>query len=271
MKILFCGDIVGKSGRDVVLKYVPRLRESFKLDFVIINGENAAHGFGVTRKICEELYAAGVDIVTTGNHVWDQKETVSHISEDPRLIRPLNFPKNTPGKGFTIIENPQGKKLMVVNVMGQLFMDSLDNPFHAMEDLLHTYKMGQNVHGILVDIHAEANSEKMAMGHFLDGKATLVAGTHTHVPTADYRILPKGTAYITDVGMTGNYQSVIGMDIEIALERFYKKTRSEKLFPPEGEGTLCGVIVDSDDTTGLAKTITPIRLGGILQQTEILW
>jgi metallophosphoesterase (TIGR00282 family) len=270
MKILFCGDIVGRSGREAVLHYIPLLREKFKLDFVVVNGENAAQGFGITRKICEELYACGVDVVTTGNHIWDQKETLSHISEDPKLIRPLNFPKNTPGKGFAIIENAQGKKLMVVNVMGQLFMDSLDNPFHSVETLLGTYKLGQNVDGILVDIHAEANSEKMAMGHFLDGKVTLVAGTHTHVPTADHVILPNGTAYITDVGMTGCYQSVIGMDITVAVERLYKKTRSERLFPADGEGTLCGVIVESDDTSGHAKTITPVRLGGILPQTEIM-
>lgn len=269
MKILFCGDIVGKSGRDAALKYIPELKEKLNLDFIIVNGENAAHGFGITQTICQSLYDVGVDIVTTGNHIWDQKETTTHISQDTRLLRPINFPKNTPGQGFSIVENARGKKLMVANVMGTLFMDPLDNPFHAIDELLKTYKLGQNIDGLVVDIHAEATSEKMAMGHFLDGRATLVVGTHTHIPTADQMIFPKGTAYTTDAGMTGDYYSVVGMDTEAPLERFYKKMRSKKLSPAAGEGTLCGVFVESDHTTGLAKEIKPIRLGGKLQQTAL--
>lgn len=269
MKFLFCGDIVGKSGRDAILKHVPDLKKQANLDFVIVNGENAAHGFGINRKICEELYGAGVDAITTGNHVWDQRDTPAYISEDPRLLRPLNFPKNTPGNGFTILENARGKKLAVLNIMGQLFMDPLDNPFHCMEEFLKTYKVGQNIDGLLVDIHAEATSEKVAMGHFLDGQATLVVGTHTHVPTADQMILPGGTAYTTDAGMTGDYHSVLGMDMKAPIERFYRKIRTERMAPASGEGTLCGVYVESDDRTGKATCIKPIRLGGILPQATL--
>lgn len=269
MKFLFCGDIVGKSGRDVACHHIPLLRKKLNLDFVIINGENAAHGFGITRKIADSLYKNGVDVITTGNHVWDQKETVQHISEESRLVRPLNFPKNTPGKGYTIVENAKGHKLMVVNVMGQLFMESVDDPFHAVDHLLETYKIGQNVQAILVDVHAETTSEKVAMGHFLDGRVTLVAGTHTHIQTADHIILKNGTAYISDVGMTGDYDSVIGMNKKIVVERFVRKIRSEKLEPTEGDGTLCGVFVESDDRTGKALTITPFRIGGILEQALI--
>ncbi|MBM3610316.1 MAG: TIGR00282 family metallophosphoesterase [Alphaproteobacteria bacterium] len=267
MKFLFCGDVVGKSGRDVACHHIPLLRKKLNLDFVIINAENAAHGFGITKKIADQFYASGVDVITTGNHIWDQKETIAHISAEPRLLRPLNFPKKSPGKGYTIVENARGHKLMVVNVMGQMFMESLDDPFQAVDDLLSTYKLGQNVQAVLVDIHAEANSEKVAMGHFLDGRATLVAGTHTHIPTADYMILKNGTAYITDVGMTGDYDSVIGMNKNIVLERFVKKIRGEKLQPAEGSGTLCGVFVESDDATGKAIRIKPLRIDGILDQT----
>lgn len=268
MKILFCGDVVGKSGRDVIQKWIPILRKKLHLDFVIVNGENAAHGYGITKQICHDFYQAGVDVITTGNHVWDQKEIIAHISEDAKLLRPLNFSAQIPGRGWTILENMRGKKLMVVNLMGQLFMESVNDPFHAMEDLLKTYKMGQNIHGVLVDIHAEASSEKVAMGHFLDGRATLVVGTHTHIPTADHMILPQGTAYMTDVGMTGDYDSVIGMDKRAVVERFYKKIRLERLFPAEGNATLCGVFVESDEVTGLARKIFPIRIGGHLSQAD---
>lgn len=269
MRILFCGDVNGKSGREAVAKHIPTLREKLKLDFVIVNGENAAHGFGITKDICTAFFNLGVDVITTGNHVWDQEETSSHISQDSRLLRPLNFPKNTPGKGFTIVENARGQKLMVVNLMGQLFMDVLDNPFHAIEDLLDTYKLKQNIDALVVDFHAEATSEKMAMGHFLDGKATLVVGTHTHIPTADQIIFNGGTAYTTDAGMTGDYNSVIGMKAEEPMGRFYRKIRKERFTPADGEATLCGVFVESDNQTGLATQIKPIRLGGILPQTEV--
>jgi metallophosphoesterase (TIGR00282 family) len=269
MKFLFCGDIVGKSGRDVATHHIPLLRKKLNLDFVVINGENAAHGFGITRKIADNFYRHGVDVITTGNHIWDQKETVQHISEEPRLVRPINFPENTPGKGHTIIENAKGQKLMIVNVMGQMFMEPLNDPFQAINALLDTYKLGQNVNAILVDIHAEASSEKVAMGHFLDGRVTLVAGTHTHVQTADHMILEKGTAYISDVGMTGDYNSVIGMKKNIVVERFLKKVRGEKLEPAEGDGTLCGVLVETDDRTGKALSIKPFRIGGVLDQALI--
>ena len=269
MKFLFCGDVVGKSGRDVACHHIPLLRKKLNLDFVVINAENAAHGFGITKKIADQFYASGVDVITTGNHIWDQKETIAHISEESRLLRPLNFPKKSPGKGYTIVENARGHKLMVVNVMGQMFMESVDDPFQAVDDLLSTYKLGQNVQAILVDIHAEANSEKVAMGHFLDGRATLVAGTHTHIPTADHMILKNGTAYITDAGMTGDYDSVIGMNKNIVLERFVKKIRGEKLQPAEGNGTLCGVFVESDTITGKAISIKPLRIGGVLDQSTL--
>ena len=264
MRLLYCGDIVGRSGRDAVVSMLPDLRRKLALDFVVANGENAAHGFGVTAKICQDLYAAGVDVVTTGNHAWDQREIIGYIDSDPRLLRPLNFPRGTPGRGGAVFEASRGRKVLVVQVMGRLFMDPLDDPFAAVEGMLAKYRMGGGVDAVVVDIHCEATSEKMALGHVCDGRASLVVGSHSHVPTADSQILPQGTAYQTDAGMCGDYDSVIGMKKEPAISRFVRKMPGEKLSPAEGEGTLCAVYVETDDATGLARRVAPLRLGGRL-------
>jgi metallophosphoesterase (TIGR00282 family) len=268
MRLLFCGDLVGRSGRDVVVEKLPDLRRDLALDLVVANGENAAGGFGITQKICDELYKAGVDCITTGNHVWDQKETISFIGSDPRLLRPINFPAGTPGKGSGIYQTARGRKVLVANIMARLFMDPLDDPFHAAEQLLRAHKLGGNVDAILIDFHGEATSEKMAMGHYLDGKVSLVVGTHTHVPTADHTILPGGTAYQTDAGMCGDYDSVIGMEKGMPIARFTKKMPTERLSAAMGPATLCGIYVETDDATGLAKRVEAVRVGGRLSQAQ---
>jgi metallophosphoesterase (TIGR00282 family) len=267
MNLLFLGDLVGRAGRDVVVERLPQLRRDLAVDFVVANVENAAGGFGITQKILADLFAAGVDCATTGNHVWDQKETVSFIGSEPRLIRPLNFPQGTPGKGAGLFQTARGKKVLVANLMGRLFMDPLDDPFAAAEALLKTYRLGGNADAILFDFHAEATSEKMAFGHFVDGRASFVVGTHTHVPTADHMILSNGTAYQSDAGMCGDYDSVIGMEKSLPVLRFTRKLPTERLSPAAGPGTLCGVLVETDEATGLARRIAPVRLGGKLEAT----
>lgn len=265
MNILYLGDIVGRSGRTAAIAALPRLKRELKLDAVVVNGENAAHGFGITPKICEEFYAAGVDVLTTGNHVWDQRELIAYIDGDPRLIRPANFPRGTPGRGLSEATLPDGRKLLVIQVMGRLFLEPLDDPFQVLEDVLSRYRLGATVAAIVVDVHAEATSEKMALGHVLDGRVSLVVGSHSHVPTADAQILPRGTAYLTDAGMCGDYDSVIGMTKDLAISRFTRRVPGERLTPADGEATVCGVFVAADDRTGLAKTVHPVRLGGRLQ------
>ena len=266
MKILFLGDVVGVGGRKAVIEHVPVLRQKLGLDFVIVNGENAAHGFGITEKICHTFYDAGVDAVTSGNHIWDQREVMNTIDNDPRLLRPLNYPEGTPGRGVGIFEGQGGGRVMIVHPMGRLFMDPLDDPFAGVEKALANHRMGKGgtVDAIVVDVHAEATSEKMAMGHVCDGRVSLVVGTHSHVPTADAQVLPGGTAYQTDAGMCGDYDSVIGMKKDDAVARFTKKVPSGRLEPAEGEATLCGVYVETDPATGLARHVAPLRQGGRL-------
>jgi 2',3'-cyclic-nucleotide 2'-phosphodiesterase len=264
MRFLLCGDIVGRSGREVVIAQMPRLRRELGLDFVIANGENAAHGFGINDTICAELYAAGVDVITTGNHVWDRREIIPYIGGDPRLLRPINFPPGTPGSGHALLALADGRRLLVVNAMARLFMDAIDDPFAALDRLLAEHPLGE-VDAVLVDFHGEATSEKMSMGHFCDGRVSAVIGTHSHVPTADHQILPHGTAYMTDAGMCGDYDSVIGMQKESAVGRFVRKMPGERLQVAEGPGTLCAAFVETDDATGLARRIAPLRLGGRLQ------
>ena len=249
MKIMIVGDVVGRSGRDAVAKHLPALRAQLDLDFVIVNGENAAHGFGITEAICNDLYAQGADVITTGNHVWDQREIMNYIDGDDRLLRPLNFPAGTPGKGAGVFETKDGRKVMVVHAMCRLFMDPLDDPFAG---------------AILLDLHGEASSEKMAMAHFLDGRVSAVVGTHTHVPTADAQVFKGGTAYQTDLGMTGDYDSVIGMQKENATARFTTKLPQGRLEPASGEATFCAMYLETDDGTGLATRAEPVRLGGRL-------
>lgn len=264
MNLLFVGDIVGRAGREVVVKEVPRLRTSLGLDLVIANGENAAGGFGITGKICKELYEAGVDVITTGNHVWDQREALTYITSDERLLRPHNFPAGTPGKGVVVVAARNNAKVAVINVMGRVFMDPLDDPFASVEGELAKLRLGQDVSAIVVDIHAEATSEKMAMGHFADGRASLVVGTHSHVPTADAQILPGGTAYQTDAGACADYDSVIGMEKSEPLHRFTKKVSGGRFTPALGPATFCAVYVEIDRHTGVAERIEPVRLGGRL-------
>lgn len=264
MRILFLGDIVGRSGRRALFSRVPELRKKLGLDLVIANGENAAHGFGITAAICADFYDAGVDVITTGNHVWDQRDIMGYIDGDRRLLRPINFPAQTPGRGMGVFKSRTGAKVLVINVMGRLFMDPLDPPFESLETALRSHSLGGTVSAIVIDVHGEATSEKMAIGHAFDGRVSLVVGTHSHVPTADDQILPGGTAYQSDAGMCGDYDSVIGMKKRVAVERFQRQVRGERLEPAEGEATLCGVFVETDDASGLARHIAPLRLGGRL-------
>lgn len=264
MNVLFVGDLVGKSGRNAVAEHLPNIASELELDFIVVNAENSAHGFGVTAPICESLFEMGVDVITTGNHVWDQREIVDYIGGEPRLLRPINYPEGTPGNGTGVFETRAGKKVLVIHPMGRLFMEALDDPFMAVQKALLNQKLGQTVDFILVDVHAEASSEKMAMAHRFDGKVSMVVGTHSHIPTADAQVLPGGTAYQTDAGMSGDYNSVIGMQKEAAIDRFISKMRTARLEPATGEGTLCGVFVESSDETGLALRISPVRRGGRL-------
>jgi len=264
VRILLCGDVVGRSGRAVVTENLPRLRRELALDLVIVNGENAAAGFGITDKICAELYAVGVDVITTGNHVWDRREIIPYISGDPRLLRPANFPAGTPGNGSIVVTLAGSRRALVINLMARLFMDALDDPFAAADAALAAHPLGTAIDAVVIDFHGEATSEKMSMGHFADGRASLVVGTHSHVPTADGHILPGGTAYQTDAGMCGDYDSVIGMQKQAAIARFTSKMPGERLQVAEGAGTLCGVVVETDEASGLARRIAPLRLGGCL-------
>jgi metallophosphoesterase (TIGR00282 family) len=267
MRILFIGDIIGKPGRDVVAAELPRLRESLSLDFVTANGENLAHGFGITRATANELFSAGVDCITTGNHWADQKEILSVIAEEDRILRPLNYPAATPGKGANLYVTRGGLRVLVINAMGRIYMDPLDDPFAAVERELSACPLGDAADAVIVDIHAEASSEKMAMGHFCDGRASLVAGTHTHVPTADAQILPAGTAYQTDAGACADYDSVIGMEKFEPLQRFTKKIGGARFSPAGGPATLCAVFVETN-ARGLATRIAPVRVGGRLKPAE---
>ena len=267
MRILFVGDVVGRSGRTVVYERLPGLIRDWKIDFVVINGENAAGGFCITEVIYNELVEAGADAITLGNHAWDQKEALVFIERAPRLIRPLNYPAGTPGRGAALCETKAGVRVLVVNAMGRIFMDPLDDPFAAIDRELAACPLRQGADAIVVDIHAETTSEKQATGYFCDGRASLVVGTHTHAPTADLRILPGGTAFISDVGMTGDYDSVIGMAKEEPLQRFTRRITSARFEPASGPATLCAVAVETDPATGLAMRVGAVRLGGCLEPT----
>jgi metallophosphoesterase (TIGR00282 family) len=267
MNILFLGDVVGRSGRDAIAARLPALRARLAADLVVVNGENASHGYGLAPDMARAFFAAGADVVTLGNHAWDRKEIIPFLEQERRVIRPVNFPPGTPGHGFVVVDVPGGRKALVINVMGRLYMDALDDPFRAVQALLQQHPLGRAVHASVVDVHAEATSEKQAMATSFDGLASLVVGTHTHVPTADHRVLPGGTAYQTDAGMCGDYDSVIGMQKGAASLRFWRKMPGEKLGPAEGEATLCGLFVETDDATGLAARVRPVREGGRLEPT----
>ena len=267
MKILFLGDVMGRSGRTVVEKYLPTLRKDLKLDFVVVNGENAAAGFGMTSKICNTLFELGADVITGGNHSFDNSEIKTALDQDKRLLRPINYPDSAPGRGYQVYDAPRGKKILVINAMARVFMNPLEDPFAAVDAVLKKYPLGRAVDAVLVDFHGEATSEKMAMGHFCDGRVSFVVGTHSHVPTGDAQILDGGTAYQTDAGMCGDYNSVIGMDKEEPLKRFVTRMNTARFTPANGEGTLCGVFVQTDDQTGLATRVEPVRMGPRLHQS----
>jgi len=264
MRFLFIGDVVGRSGRRAVMDHLPRLRSRFNLDFVVVNGENAAGGFGITESIFEGLVDAGADAVTLGNHAFDQRDTLVFINRHDRLVRPLNFPPSTPGRGASFVHARNGASVLVVNAMGRVFMQNLDCPFRAIDTEITACRLKETADVIFVDFHAEATSEKQALGLFLDGRVSAVAGTHTHVPTADHRVLPGGTAYQTDTGMSGDYNSVIGMNAEEPIQRFMSSVSRERFEPAAGPATVCGLAVDIDDATGLAVAVAPLRVGGEL-------
>jgi metallophosphoesterase (TIGR00282 family) len=268
MRILFIGDIVGRSGRTSVTARLPGLIADWKLDLVVINGENAAGGFGITETIYNELVDAGVDAITLGNHAWDQREALVFIERAPRLVRPVNYPKGTPGRGAALLETKNGKRALVINAMGRIFMDALDDPFAAVERELASCALGVGADAIVLDMHGEATSEKQAMGHFVDGRVSLVVGTHTHVPTADHRIMPGRSAFVSDVGMTGDFDSVIGMNKDEPLNRFLRKIAGGKFEPAMGAATLCGLAVETDDASGLALRVGAVRLGGVLEEAR---
>ncbi|GBD42522.1 hypothetical protein HRbin39_01916 [bacterium HR39] len=266
MRILFVGDVVGRSGRAALFHHLPEVRRRLGAHVTIVNGENAAGGFGLTPAIAAQIFEAGADVITTGNHVWDQRELLAHIEREPRILRPLNMVPGTPGHGLYEHVDAHGRRVVVAQVMGRLFMNAfLDDPFRAVDVALAPHLLGASVDAVVVDVHAEATSEKMAFGHFLDGRVSAVLGTHTHVPTADAMILPGGTAYMSDVGMTSDYDSVIGMVKGGAVQRFLVNVPGPRLEPSQGEATFCAVLVVTDDRTGRATDIRPIRLGGRLR------
>jgi metallophosphoesterase (TIGR00282 family) len=268
VRLLFLGDIVGRSGRKAVSSLLSGLIEKHRLDFVVANGENAAGGFGITEAIYNELIDAGVDAVTLGNHAWDQREALVFIERAPRLIRPGNYPPGTPGRGAALIDTRGGARVLVINAMGRIFLDPLDDPFAAIERELSACALKSGADAIVIDMHAEVTSEKQSMGYFADGRASLVIGTHTHAPTADHRILPAGTAFMSDVGMTGDYESVIGMVKDEPLGRFLRRIPQSKFEAASGPATLCALAVETDDTTGLALRVGAVRLGGKLEQAR---
>ena len=268
MRILFVGDVIGRSGRTIVRERLPGLISAWKLDLVVVNGENAAGGFGITEPIYHELMEAGADAITLGNHAWDQREALVFIERTPALLRPLNYPAGTPGRGVALISAKNGARVLVINAMGRVFMEALDDPFTMLDRELTACALGSGADAIVVDFHCEATSEKQAIGFFLDGRASLIVGTHTHVQTADHRILAGGSAFITDVGMTGDHDSVIGMAKDEPLIRFVRRIPSGRFEPALGPATLCAVAVETDDATGLAIRIAPVRIGGLLEQTR---
>ncbi|UUX51722.1 TIGR00282 family metallophosphoesterase [Nisaea acidiphila] len=268
MRVLFLGDVVGRAGREAVHDRLPELRERLSVDFAIVNGENAAGGFGITPDIAEALFDAGADVITTGNHAFDKREILTYFDAEPRLLRPANFPPETNGKGSGLYPTRDGRHVLVANVILRLFMDTSDCPFRAAEKIVEECPLGYGADFIFIDMHGEATSEKLALGHFLDGRASAVVGTHTHVPTADHMVLPGGTAYMTDAGMCGAYDSVIGMNKEAPVERFLSKTARPRLEAADGPATVSGLLVISDDATGLATHAEPVRLGGLLSETQ---
>jgi len=267
MKLLFLGDIVGRAGRTAVIEALPGLRDEMKLDFVAVNAENAAAGFGLTAAIADELFAAGADVITLGDHAFDQKEMLTHVDKDKRILRPLNIANPAPGRGVGVFPATRGRRVLVACALGRIFMrQPFDDPFSALDAALKAAPLGGGVDAAIVEIHAEATSEKAGIGFWLDGRASLVVGCHTHIPTADARILPKGTAFQSDAGMCGDYDSVIGMEKSEPLRRFITGLPGGRFEPALGPATLCGVFVETDDRTGRAVLVRPFRRGGVLPE-----
>ena len=265
MRLLFLGDVMGRAGRQAVASTLPRLRVEWRLDFVVINGENATSGAGLSPAHAQELLASGADVLTLGDHAFDQKDMLAFIETEPRILRPLNFARAAPGRGARVFEAQGGRRVLIAQALGQVFMKRpFDDPFSALDATLRTHPLGGTVNASIVDIHAEATSEKTAIGHFCDGRASVVVGTHTHVPTGDARVLPGGTAYLTDAGMCGDYQSVIGMEKDEPLRRFVTGMAKGRFTPASGEATLSGLYVETDDRTGRALRAAPVRQGGSL-------
>ena len=271
MRLLFLGDIVGRAGRKAAIEAIPRLRKRYNLDFLVINGENAAGGFGITESIHLELIDAGADAVTLGNHAFDQKDTLVYIQRQERLIRPINFPPGTPGRGAALLKARNGADVLVINAMGRVFMTEIDCPFRAIDREITACGLKSGADAIVIDFHAEATSEKQALGHFVDGRVSLVVGTHTHTPTSDERILNGGTAYMSDAGMCGDYNSVLGMETDEPINRFLTRLPRERFEPAVGPATVSGLAVETDDRTGLAVRVKSLRLGGVLEPTEPLF
>lgn len=269
MRLAFFGDVVGRAGRAAVSEHLPRLRATLALDFVIVNGENAAGGFGLTESTGQELFAAGADCITLGNHSWDQSETQTYIAREQRLLRPFNYSPylNMPGRGAQLFELPDRKRVFVIQIHGSAFMEALDDPIQGVARALEEAPLRRVADAVVIEIHAEATAEKMTLAHYCDGRATAVIGAHTHIPTADAQILPGGTGYQTDAGMCGDYDSVIGMKKGPIVQRAATRLPTERKTPAEGPATLCGVYIESDDETGLARRIAPIRVGGRLAET----
>ncbi len=266
MKILFLGDVMGRAGRAAITENLARLRREWRLDFIVVNGENATSGMGLSGAHARTLLDAGADCITLGDHAFDQKDMLQFIEQEPKIIRPLNFSKAAPGKGARLFTAQNGRKVLVTQVLGQVFMKRpYDDPFSSLETVLKTHPLGGQASAIVVDIHCEATSEKMAVGHYCDGRASLVVGTHTHVPTADARVMAGGTGYLSDAGMCGDYNSVIGMEKTEPMRRFITGMPKERFTPATGEATLSGVYLETDDRTGKATRIAMVRERGLLQ------
>ncbi|GHT88609.1 metallophosphoesterase [Alphaproteobacteria bacterium] len=269
MRIAFFGDVVGKSGRDALIKYISSNKAKHKFDFIIVNGENSAHGYGISQAICAEFFSAGIDVITMGNHTFDKKDDLQLFDREKRLIRPLNYPKGTPGQGYVISEIPfTNQKVLVINLIGRIGMEQNDDPFSVVNEFLNNFKLGTNIEAIFIDFHAETTSEKTALARYLDGRISAIIGTHTHVPTADPQIFKHGTGFLSDCGMCGDYNTVIGMDEEASIKRFiYKIHARAKMIPGINEATVCGVVLDIGQN-GLCKDIQTIRVGGFLKEQK---
>lgn len=258
---------MGRTGREALETHLPRIKSELKPDIIVVNVDNASHGRGITEQHANDILALGVDCMTGGDHIWDQRQIIPYIAREERLLRPDNFPVSTPGNGSLLVRAENGRTCLIIHALGRVFTKALDDPFAAVKKIVDKYAIGKTVDSIIVDFHAEATSEKMAMGHFLDGRVSAVVGSHTHIPTADCHVMVGGTAFQADAGMTGDYDSVIGVRKDIPVQKFVKQMPGERMVPSNGPATLCGCLITTNDANGLARSIEPIRLGGVLPET----